>query len=99
MSTREIGTTLLFCPANRPERFEKAAAAADTAILDFEDAVSPEDKDTAREFVGEALSQDPDRFLVGSDCSRRYPRYARRYRVRSNLLPYTSFRRPDLRRR
>ena len=27
----------MFCPADRPERFEKAAAAADVVILDLED--------------------------------------------------------------
>ena len=39
---------LLFCPADRPDRFEKAAAAADGVILDLEDAVAPEAKDAAR---------------------------------------------------
>lgn len=39
----------LFVPANRPERFEKAAASgADAVILDLEDAVAREDKNTAR---------------------------------------------------
>ncbi|EUA18127.1 citrate lyase subunit beta-like domain protein [Mycobacterium xenopi 3993] len=31
------GPAWLFCPADRPERFEKAAAAADVVILDLED--------------------------------------------------------------
>lgn len=40
----------LFVPANRPERFEKAAASgADAVILDLEDAVSSDAKSTARE--------------------------------------------------
>ena len=29
-----IGPALLFCPGERAERFEKAVAAADTAVLD-----------------------------------------------------------------
>lgn len=41
--------TLLFVPANRPERFAKAAASgADAVILDLEDAVAREDKVMAR---------------------------------------------------
>ena len=41
--------TYLFVPGNRPERFDKAAAAgADAIILDLEDAVAPQDKDRAR---------------------------------------------------
>ncbi|MBV8645006.1 MAG: CoA ester lyase [Candidatus Eremiobacteraeota bacterium] len=43
---------LLFVPADRPERFGKALAAGGTgAILDLEDAVSPDRKDAAREQV------------------------------------------------
>jgi citrate lyase subunit beta/citryl-CoA lyase len=39
----------LFVPANRPDRFSKAATSqADAIILDLEDAVSAQDKDTAR---------------------------------------------------
>lgn len=39
----------LFVPANRPERFAKAAASqADAVILDLEDAVADEAKDNAR---------------------------------------------------
>lgn len=41
--------TPLFVPANRPDRFAKAAASgADAVILDLEDAVAPADKDLAR---------------------------------------------------
>ncbi len=41
--------TPLFVPANRPDRFAKAAASgADAVILDLEDAVAPADKDMAR---------------------------------------------------
>ncbi|GGH47017.1 HpcH/HpaI aldolase/citrate lyase family protein [Microbacterium album] len=38
----------LFCPADRPERYAKAAAAADAVILDLEDGVAPERRDEAR---------------------------------------------------
>lgn len=41
--------TWLFVPGNVPRRFAKAAAAgADAVVIDLEDAVRPEDKDTAR---------------------------------------------------
>ncbi|WP_029005281.1 HpcH/HpaI aldolase/citrate lyase family protein [Azorhizobium doebereinerae] len=44
--------SILFVPADRPERFEKAAAAgADGVILDLEDAVPFERKDPARDAV------------------------------------------------
>lgn len=44
-----LGPALLFCPADRPERYAKALAAADAVILDLEDAVAPADKASARE--------------------------------------------------
>ena len=59
------GPALLFCPGDRPERFAKAAAAADTVILDLEDAVGPDGKDAARATVVAALSDtDPAAVLV-----------------------------------
>ena len=49
----------LFVPGNRPERFDKAlAAGADAVILDLEDAVAPDAKDTARESVARWLSSE-----------------------------------------
>jgi citrate lyase subunit beta/citryl-CoA lyase len=49
----------LFCPADRPERFEKAAAAADVVILDLEDGVAAKDRDAARTALIETpLDQD-----------------------------------------
>ncbi len=48
MTTFPMGPALLFCPADRPERFAKAADRADAVILDLEDAVAPADKDAAR---------------------------------------------------
>jgi citrate lyase subunit beta/citryl-CoA lyase len=50
----ELGPALLFCPADRPERFAKAAARADAVILDLEDAVSRESKGRARGALIEA---------------------------------------------
>ncbi|GAA3598097.1 citrate (pro-3S)-lyase subunit beta [Kineosporia mesophila] len=43
------GPAWLFCPADRPERYEKAAAAADVVVLDLEDAVAPAEKVYARQ--------------------------------------------------
>ena len=41
---------LLFVPGHRPERYAKAlASGADAVIIDLEDAVAPEQKDSARE--------------------------------------------------
>jgi citrate lyase subunit beta/citryl-CoA lyase len=52
--------TLLFVPADRPERFPKAAAAgADVVILDLEDAVRAEDKDRARQAARDWLLNNP----------------------------------------
>lgn len=44
----DLGPSLLFCPADRPERYAKAAERADAVILDLEDAVAPADKAAAR---------------------------------------------------
>lgn len=54
---------MLFCPADRPERFEKAAQRADVVILDLEDAVSPAAKSAARSALI-ASSLDPERVVV-----------------------------------
>jgi citrate lyase subunit beta/citryl-CoA lyase len=43
------GPAWLFCPADRPDRYPKAAAAADMVILDLEDAVALPDKAGARQ--------------------------------------------------
>ena len=51
-----LGPALLFCPADRPDRYRKAAAAADGVILDLEDAVAPDAKPAAREaLIGSEL--------------------------------------------
>lgn len=61
--TFELGPALLFCPADRPERFVKATDRADAVILDLEDAVAPEAKAAAREHVVTA-DLDPARVIV-----------------------------------
>lgn len=43
------GPAWLFCPADRPDRYGKALAAADVVIVDLEDAVAPAAKQTARD--------------------------------------------------
>ncbi|MEB3067595.1 HpcH/HpaI aldolase/citrate lyase family protein [[Mycobacterium] vasticus] len=57
------GPAWLFCPADRPERYGKAAAVADVVILDLEDGVAAADRPAARE----ALCNnplDPERTVV-----------------------------------
>lgn len=46
--TFALGPSLLFCPADRPERFAKALERADAVILDLEDAVASTRKVAAR---------------------------------------------------
>ena len=57
------GPALLFCPADRPDRYAKAAARADTVILDLEDAVNPDDKPSARRSLVD-VPLDPARTIV-----------------------------------
>ncbi len=57
------GPGWLFCPADRPERFAKAAAAADVVILDLEDGVAAKDRETARKALIET-PLDPARTVV-----------------------------------
>lgn len=53
--------SLLFVPADRPDRFAKAAASgADAIILDLEDSVSADRKGAAREAVAKWLGGSPD---------------------------------------
>ena len=44
----DLGPALLFCPADRPERYAKASERADAVIIDLEDAVAPVDRAAAR---------------------------------------------------
>jgi citrate lyase subunit beta / citryl-CoA lyase len=63
MNLRAAGPGWLFCPADRPERFAKAAAAADVVILDLEDGVAEADKPAARKALRET-PLDPERTVV-----------------------------------
>ena len=57
------GPALLFCPADRPDRFHKAAQSADTVILDLEDGVDADRRDIARAMLVEQ-PLDPRRTIV-----------------------------------
>ncbi len=63
-----FGRALLFCPADRGDRYAKALDAADTVIIDLEDAVAPADKVSARsQLVASASGDaalDPARVIV-----------------------------------
>jgi citrate lyase subunit beta/citryl-CoA lyase len=48
MALTQNGPGWLFCPADRPERFAKAVAAADVVILDLEDGVAARHREAAR---------------------------------------------------
>ncbi|MEZ2391110.1 CoA ester lyase [bacterium RCC_150] len=69
--TFTMGPALLFCPADRPERYQKAAERSDAVILDLEDAVAPADKKRARGAIlaqvgstGDMVELDPSRTIV-----------------------------------
>jgi citrate lyase subunit beta/citryl-CoA lyase len=57
------GPAILFCPADRPERYGKALERADAVIIDLEDAVAPADKAAARGALIDA-ELDPERVIV-----------------------------------
>lgn len=57
------GPSWLFCPADRPERFAKAAAVADVVILDLEDGVGADDRPAARKALVDT-PLDPTRTVV-----------------------------------
>jgi citrate lyase subunit beta/citryl-CoA lyase len=59
----EMGPAILFCPADRPDRYSKAMDRADAVILDLEDAVAPQDRAQARRALIENPI-DPDRTVV-----------------------------------
>ncbi|MEE6137916.1 CoA ester lyase [Mycobacterium sp. 050128] len=63
MNLAAAGPGWLFCPADRPERFAKAAAAADVVILDLEDGVAQADKPAARKALQDT-PLDPERTVV-----------------------------------
>ena len=57
------GPALLFCPADRPDRYRKAVDAADVVVIDLEDAVPAAGKAGAREALV-ATPMDPERVVV-----------------------------------
>lgn len=57
------GSALLFCPADRPERYQKALDRADAVIIDLEDAVKPSAKAEARLALRNS-ALDPERVIV-----------------------------------
>ena len=58
-----MGPAILFCPADRPDRYAKALQRADAVIIDLEDAVAAGDKKTARQALL-ANPLDPQRTIV-----------------------------------
>ena len=82
MALAHTGPAWLFCPADRPERFEKAAAAADVVILDLEDGVAAKDREAARTALIDT-PLDPDRTVVRVN-PRATPDHAARPRRRSS---------------
>ncbi|GAF47472.1 HpcH/HpaI aldolase/citrate lyase family protein [Rhodococcus wratislaviensis] len=59
------GPAILFCPADRPDRYAKALARADAVIIDLEDAVSADRKAIARAALRKELPNLPaDRIVV-----------------------------------
>ena len=63
MTALDHGPAILFCPADRPERFGKALERADAVILDLEDAVAAGSKVRARGALIES-ELDADRVIV-----------------------------------
>lgn len=65
--TWQPGPAWLFCPADRPDRYPKALAAADIVIVDLEDAVTPVKKSQARDALRGLVRDgvfDPERTVV-----------------------------------
>jgi citrate lyase subunit beta/citryl-CoA lyase len=63
MGLQNPGPAWLFCPADRPERYEKAAATADIVILDLEDGCAAADRPAARNALVD-VQLDPARTVV-----------------------------------
>ena len=59
----ELGPAIMFVPADRPDRYAKAAERADAVIIDLEDAVLPADRPAARQALVET-PLDPTRTIV-----------------------------------
>lgn len=80
----ELGPALLFCPADRPERFAKAAERADGVILDLEDAVAAQNRIAAREHVAAYLAS------TGEDHTDQHSETQRVSRTIVRINPVTS---------
>ncbi|WP_292989832.1 CoA ester lyase [Mycobacterium sp.] len=63
MGLSNPGPAWLFCPADRHERYQKAAAAADVVILDLEDGCAAADRPAARQALVD-VALDPSRTVV-----------------------------------
>lgn len=63
MTPFTMGPAILFCPADRPDRYAKALERADAVIIDLEDAVAPGNRVAARAALIEH-PQDPQRTMV-----------------------------------
>ena len=63
MTAFTMGPAILFCPADRPDRYAKALERADAVIIDLEDAVAPGNRAAARAALIEH-PQDPERTIV-----------------------------------
>lgn len=63
MTAFDMGPAILFCPANRPDRYAKAMDSADAIILDLEDAVDPLERQSARQSLVDN-PVDPNRTIV-----------------------------------
>lgn len=57
LAIEDFGPALLFCPGDRPERFARAVATGDNAILDLEDGAAPANRDMARDAVAAYLNE------------------------------------------
>src|SRR5690606_11597102 len=57
------GAALLFCPADRPDRYQKALDRADAVIIDLEDSVKPAARAEARLALRNS-NLDPERVIV-----------------------------------
>ncbi|SPM35821.1 Citrate lyase beta subunit, partial [Mycobacterium rhizamassiliense] len=75
VNLQAAGPAWLFCPADRPERYAKAATAADVVILDLEDGVAEADKPAARKALQDT-PLDPERTVVRINAAdtAEYPR-------------------------
>ncbi|MGB9035558.1 CoA ester lyase [Arthrobacter sp. UCD-GKA] len=63
MENFSMGPSILFCPADRPDRYAKALERADAVILDLEDAVAAGNKQAARQALIDT-PLDPERTIV-----------------------------------